>query len=150
VAILDSYAAPTYISDASLSPYDAPIRLLCTSEQSSWPTEAIAFTPPNLIQSLPAALMTVLEIARIRGAAVLLPSLHVAMPSKPEPTPLDDFAGSTWSQEAMTVANNHLSLLLGMTQLAWKAPPSTSASLHSRRSGRPARGDVVGEGSMYI
>ncbi|EJT99678.1 hypothetical protein DACRYDRAFT_42447, partial [Dacryopinax primogenitus] len=77
-ALLDSYTAPMYISDTPISPYPASLRLLCTSQCSSCPVrdspDAPMFTPPNLIQLLPAAIMTALEMSRISGGVVLLPS----------------------------------------------------------------------------
>ncbi|KZO90638.1 hypothetical protein CALVIDRAFT_542499 [Calocera viscosa TUFC12733] len=151
VVVLDSYAAPTYISDAPLSPYEAPIRILCTSEKASLSMLGTSpFRPPNLVQLLPAAMMTVLEVGGTPGAAVLLPSLHVSMPLRSEPMPLDDLADSPWSQQVMTTANTYLTTSLGSTQFQWTLPTHGHTSTKARRSARPIRGDVVGEGSMYI
>ncbi|KZT54256.1 hypothetical protein CALCODRAFT_19134 [Calocera cornea HHB12733] len=150
VGLLDAYTAPTYISDLPSSPYEAPIRVLCTSEMAEpCPVKAAPFRPPNLIQLFPAAVMSVLEIVGARGAAVLLPSLHISAPPGLEPAPLND-SDSSWPVQSMMTAHTYLYDLLGSTHKDWVPHARVHMASKSGRSARSTRGDVVGEGSMYI
>ncbi|KAF8581446.1 hypothetical protein K439DRAFT_221753 [Ramaria rubella] len=149
VVILDAYPVPSYIS-SSPSPVHPPIRYLRTTAAAKTPPlpDVELFRPPNLIQSLAASLLSVLESGADATPAtlLLLPSAHIPAPA---PSDLGGHSGpelqEEWEPSMLALLHAIVNACLG-TDSPW------SILLNPERSNRvkaSRRGDI-GEGGMYI
>ncbi|KAF8513045.1 hypothetical protein JB92DRAFT_3116621 [Gautieria morchelliformis] len=150
VVIIDGYPLPSYISP-SPSPLHPPIRYLRTtaaSKHMSPPDDAEPFHPPNLIQSLAASFLTILESSTHDTPAtlLLLPSTHIPPPAPSElggrygPEPREE-----WEPSILARLHKMVGCITGLDSL-W------SVQHLPERSTRPkaSRIDDIGEGGMYI
>jgi len=148
VAILDSYPAPSYISDSPRAIYESPIRVLKTTAAGPVKKGSVeSFSPPNLVQLLPAALLALLEILSVPGWLVLLPALHIPPPAPLRPVEASTSKQQSWTATALEQAHDALTSCLGI-DTRW-----TSYGVNQHASSitvRPPRVDIVGEGGMYI
>ena len=136
-------------------------RYISQPATSSSLSSLIPFAPPNLIQSLPASLLSMLEAksSGYSGVLILVPSLRIHPPpprSIPQPYPSNEF----WAEGVLKIANEALQGKDGISsssssevgRIPWD--PTKTHRVHgsqgtvSGRGGRP-RGDV-GDGGMYI
>ncbi|KAL1744093.1 hypothetical protein HDZ31DRAFT_64444 [Schizophyllum fasciatum] len=158
--VLDTYAVPAYIIDASdASPRSAPIRYLRTPsaarQSPSIPGSARPYAPPNLLQSTTAAFLSNLNFAYpdTPGTAVLLPAQHIAHPAPkdltPSTLPSTDYLSADyldeqgWDAETLRTA---VQMILG------HEIPTDVLALRQRDAlrGRRNIAAAVGEGGMYI
>ncbi|KAF9504271.1 hypothetical protein BS47DRAFT_1401585 [Hydnum rufescens UP504] len=174
--ILDTYSVPSYISSSPLSIPNSPVMFLRTAPRSdksntlkpsgtsSSLTSLIPFAPPNLIQSLPASLLSAIQArpSAYSGVLILVPSRHIPPPPpRIVPQPYLSSANEFWSDLVLNTANEALqdedgvsssSSLPGVGEISWDLTQrchlqggqgSVSGSASSQR------GDV-GDGGMYL
>jgi len=151
VVVLDTYPVPAYISAAPPRTIDHPIRFLSTSSTKIEPTLTVApFESPNLIQSLSARLLSILEARpSTPGTLLLLPSLHIP-PSPPALRPAPGSSREYWQDPILRAVNDVIFSSLGEegSGITWDAEKARQVG--GRKSGREDRRGDVGEGGMYI
>ncbi|KDQ16649.1 hypothetical protein BOTBODRAFT_144435 [Botryobasidium botryosum FD-172 SS1] len=151
VVIIDTYPVPAYISATPPRALDHPIRFLGTSSANIKPTSAIVpFESPNLIHSLSARLLSILEARpSTTGTLLLLPSLHISPPA-PAMRPTPTSSRERWQAPALRDLHNAVFVGLGEKagSVIWDAGRAREAG-EKRGGGVDRRGDV-GEGGMYI
>ncbi|ESK88693.1 hypothetical protein Moror_3032 [Moniliophthora roreri MCA 2997] len=158
IAILDVYAAPTYISSLPISMHDAPIRYLTKSKQANpgLQKNTELFEPPNLIHSTTSAALLshiVTQDPRSLASLILLPFPRVPAPP-PKTLQPSDFSHLTedeyqWSFEMMNHTHNLLASLTGKFKNpspVWQKPKHSKPTIGHQSSAR----STVGEGGMYI
>jgi len=148
VAILDSYPAPSYISDGPSSIYESPLRLMKTTAAGPVTNRSVeGFLPPNLVQLLPAAILSLLEILSVPGWLVLLPALHIPPPPPVAHAVEITSSQQSWTATALEQAHDVLTscLAIDATWMSLSVKPYASSI-----TVRPPRVDIVGEGGMYI
>ncbi|GLB41105.1 hypothetical protein LshimejAT787_0903200 [Lyophyllum shimeji] len=153
ISLLDTYAVPSYITEAPLPFQDAPLRYLSTSKvDRAIESKSEAFAPPNLIQSTSASFLSILNTSHqpTPGTLILVPSPHIPHPS-PKVLEPNNFLHLSedrfeWPEETMNVAQQLLFAAIGED-----LPPRWVYGMDRRgvTSAWRKKGDV-GDGGMYI
>ncbi|KAJ7021034.1 hypothetical protein C8F04DRAFT_1013612 [Mycena alexandri] len=149
IALLDTYAVPSYISDARIAFIDAPLRYLTTgAPPSAFTSLAQPFAAPNLIQSTSAAFVALRAERMATAALVLVPAEQVTPPAPRDLAP-SDFSHwndpAPWTAAPVRTAHALLSAALGEQVNAWTEPAPEKPSAAQTRK-RPTETEV----GMYI
>jgi hypothetical protein len=158
VALLDTYAAPAYITVNPVPHHEAPLRALRTKGSLSSSCGLQPFSPPNLIQSTSASFLSVLSLPSpdqklpISGMLILLPSGNIPPPPPSDiaPTNTSRLEGNHegWSAETVQAAQQALFAAVGeKCSMVWEG--KGRKGLKDIGMGRRRKGDL-GDGGMYI
>lgn len=155
VAMLDLYSIQGYISP-KVTPLDsAPVRYLSTGSISISDPELEQFSPPNLLQSTTAALLTSFSLTRpdsnpndlCDGVLFLLPSPKLSLPGHVDSSSLLSCGEGHWDHKTMQKVHVWLFSAVdsGDSLPHWVETRIRSTHLPNTRDQHR-----IGEGSMYI
>jgi len=155
VAILDTYPDPAYISSTPPRALDHPIRFLSTRRTKAKPaTSVLAFEAPNLIKSLSACLLSILETRPATpGTLLLVPSLRIPPPPPAlRPVPYSSSAREFWQDSVLGAVNDTVISFIDEKNSgrgSWDAKRAREFGARKGHVREDRKGDV-GEGGMYI
>ncbi|KAI6129281.1 hypothetical protein EDD16DRAFT_1211854 [Pisolithus croceorrhizus] len=157
-SVLDTYSIQGYISPKVIPWDEAPVRYLSTNAIPISNPELEPFSPPNLLQSTTASLVTnvfwkSLQSTESYVATLFLlpsPKLSVQPPSTIKPSSFPPSDHAQWSKKTMQKLHQWLFDVFGEGEnvVQWVEKISGSPRLQTGNK-RLARGEV-GEGGMYI